>query len=579
MSDFFVANDKIPISQQSVAIPSENGLNYNSTQTIEIQVPPNTEFINPKASCLQFNVKITPPSGVTNFTRLQLDSDIGAQCLIKDIRIYDGNRNTLLEEVTDYNTWVSMKYDYESNQSLRNKRALTEGSTVARVETRGTAGSSESCANDTISNPYFKPKSGDQTTAWAATDFLSAKVNLPLHTGLFQNDRILPVMLLNGLHISITLEDDYRVFRQLDGVLKSRRTTLNPIFLGTNGSTSGTIANGSAVTTFHLNPNANNQWSVDQCPFVVGELIGLFDTENGTTASFTGPAYPKISSISACTTTNTIILTTQSVTNATGGVIDGDGAWVIYSQTVEQEDSYDPTYTVSNVELILEQVMVPPAYKSSMMGRMKEGGSMSYDFTSVTNYRYSQLASDRVANIRIPIDNSRCKSILCVPTDSTVYTGKQALMGDSAGGDTYKVFHNNTRDFRFHSGRSGLVGVADHISNYVFMYEGRLQPSRNVNSSKTGNKVSISQQGLIELDKALSSAGINTHSMRKYNENFVIGRALALGSGVYDARGRDFSLQVNYQETNAPAKGHLWKNYVVHIRRLVIDGDTVRVEI
>ena len=67
--------------------------------------------------------------------------------------------------------------------------------------------------------------------------------------------------------------------------------------------------------------------------------------------------------------------------------------------------------------------------------------------------------------------------------------------------------------------------------------------------------------------------------MRKYNENFVIGRALALGSGVYDARNKDFVLQVNYQEANAPSKAKLWKNYVFHLRRLVIKGDSIMVEI
>ena len=575
---FFVADDKIPITQQSVAIPSENGLSYNSTQTIEIQVPPTTKFINPKSSYLQFNVKITPPAGVTNFTRLQLDAETGAQILIKDIRIYDGNRNTLLEELTDYNTYVAMKYDYESNQSIRNKRALTEGATTDNIHTRGNRGSSDSICNDLLTNPYFKPKESAYSTSWASSDFLSAKVNLPLHTGLFQNDKILPVMLLNGLHISITLEDNSKVFRQMDGVVKARKTTLNPVFLGTNGSTSGSLQNGSATTTWHLNASVNNQFDVANCPFVVGELIGFFDTASGTTASFTGPAYPKISNISACGTTSTIVLTTQSVTNATGSAIDGTGKWVVYSQSVEQSSSFDATYEVSNVELVLEEVMVPPAYESSMMSKMREGGSMSYDFMSVTNYRFSQLASDRVANIRIPIDNSRCKSILCVPTDATIYTGREALMGDDTNA-TYKVFHNDTRDFRFHSGRSGMVGIADHISNYVFMYDGRLQPSRSVSASKTGNKVSISQQALIELDKALTSAGINTHSMRKYNENFVIGRALALGSGVYDARNKDFNLQVNYQETNAPSKAKLWKNYVTHIRRLVIKGDTIMVEI
>ena len=260
-SGFFVSDDKIPITQQSIGIPSENGLSYNSTQTIEIQVPPTTKFVNPKDSVLQFNVKITPDSSANN-TRLQLDADIGAQVLIKDIRIYDGNRNTLLEEITDYNTMVAMKYDYETNQSLRNKRGLTEGTIVGREESRGSRGSTFS-DTDLKTNPYFQPAEGDQTESFDASKYVSAKVNLPLHTGLFQNDKILPIMLLDGLHISITLEDDARVFRQMDNALKGRRTTYNPIFHSTNGSaTTGVLDDGDATTTWFLQ-RENNQISVE----------------------------------------------------------------------------------------------------------------------------------------------------------------------------------------------------------------------------------------------------------------------------------------------------------------------------
>ena len=578
MSSFFVADDKIPITQQSVAIPAENGLNYNATQTIEIQVPPTTKFINPKESYLQFFVNITPDASAgLGKSRFQLDTEIGANILIKDIRIYDGNRNTLLEEITDYNTMVALKYDYESNESLRNKRALTEGSSTPMVEARGTRGTSESGACNVNSNPYFKPKTTfPDGTEFAAADFLKAKVALPLHTGLFQSEKILPLMLLDGLHISITLEDNYRVFRQLDNVLLGRRATLNPIFHSTNGSTTtGALANGSATTTFHLYQE-NNMTFTENCPFVVGEEIGLYNASTGVTASFTGPAYPKIASIAE--NAGLIRLTTQSVTNNTGASLSTDGQWIMYSNSVKRQASYNNTYTIENVELVLQEVMMPSNYESSMMSRMREGGSLAYDFLSVTNYRFSQLVSDRVANIRIPIDNSRCKSILCVPTDADVYTQAELLTGDATNA-TYKVFHNNTRDLFHYSGRSGMVGISDHISNYQFVYDGKTNPSRRVECQKVGNKTSIAQQQIIELDKALSSAGIDTHSMRKYNENFVIGRALALGSGVYDARNKDFALQVNYQETNAPSKAKLWKNYVYHLRRLVIKGDSVMVEI
>ena len=82
---------------------------------------------------------------------------------------------------------------------------------------------------------------------------------------------------------------------------------------------------------------------------------------------------------------------------------------------------------------------------------------------------------------------------------------------------------------------------------------------------------------MIELDKALSQAGITGHSMARFNSNFVIGRALALGDAVYDAIGKDFSLQVNYQETTAPTKAKLWCNYVAHIRRIQVRFGNVSV--
>ena len=125
--------------------------------------------------------------------------------------------------------------------------------------------------------------------------------------------------------------------------------------------------------------------------------------------------------------------------------------------------------------------------------------------------------------------------------------------------------------------RSGLEGITDHVSSYQFLYDGRLQPNRLVSLTKTSSSLSISAQHLIELDKALSQAGITGHSMTKFNKNFVIGRALALGDAVYDARNKDFSLQVNYESSTAPTKNKLWLSFVSHIRRIEMSGNSVQV--
>jgi len=214
---------------------------------------------------------------------------------------------------------------------------------------------------------------------------------------------------------------------------------------------------------------------------------------------------------------------------------------------------------------------------------LKAGGAMNYDFLSFTNYKYSQLVSDRVVNIRLPIQNSRCKSVLCIPTDATPYSAKQSVFA----GTTYQV-NNLARDtgggdYSYNnSTRSGLVGIADHASNYQFIYNGKLNPNRKVplgRISVNEDKLALNQQLLIENEKSLRMADIDPLSFEKFQENFFIGRALSLASGVYDARGKDFNLQVEYQETSAPSKPKLWNCFVGHLRRIVVKGDAIALEV
>ena len=218
---------------------------------------------------------------------------------------------------------------------------------------------------------------------------------------------------------------------------------------------------------------------------------------------------------------------------------------------------------------------MPQGYKSKMMSMMKEGGSMNYDFLSFTNYKYSQLASDIVANIRLPLNMSRAKAILSVPTDSSVYNSVERI---SAGG-TYNWYNvDATPDRQINSDKSGLVGCVDRLQEYQLFYDGKLNPSRKVNVSNTATGVGISQTGLIELEKALAVSEIVPYSFLGFNENFVIGRALSLHNGVYDTRGKDFNIQVEYT-AGVPTKNKLWCNFVSHIRRIEFTANGISLQV
>ena len=587
---YWIASNKSPVSQRSVSIPAENGVDYIAGQEIRIRIDPTLKYFNPSQSYLEFDAKVVPPTysatgqdNVAAPTKLQLDTEIGAQVLCRSVRIHDNN-GTLLEEIENYNTKVAMTYDYHTNDSLRGKRALTEGSSFYNSDYRGTKGTTKSYANNIDENTYFRVPTTDPINAsWTSDDFINAKCCIPLHTGILGNDSVFPNHLIGGCTITILLEDNNRVFRQLDSAMRYRRLPLNPIFnqanrFGSAVPNASVLTNGS-FSVFDLQEQNSQHTNPQKCPFVVGEKLGfqrfVDETGNASVIPFGGGVKPVIKEI-GMNGNNIKIELNASVTVVGLGMSNASADIYVFSESVGDATNYDPTYQISNVNFICQEVMPSPEDERKMMNMLKEGGTLNYDFLSSTTYKYSQLSSDRVANIRLPINNSRAKSIIAVPTDGSVYTSKENINASV----TYKVNKNegfNASNFYLRSNRSGLVGISDNVTDYQWLYDGRLQPNRRVSLAKVSSDKSIDAQHLLELDKALSQAGITAHSFQSFNQNFIIGRSLALGDAVYSAQNKDFSLQINYNETDAPTKNKLWMCFVYHIRRIQIQNGNVEV--
>jgi hypothetical protein len=636
---FWKSNDKIPIQQTKISVPSTNGLEYSSGGRILIEIPAGEsglEFFQPRETYLKFDVKLSNISSTVTRAqcpKVQLDEVIGAQVLIKNIRISSGGaRNLLLEEIQDYNVLTRLKYDYESNENLRNKRALTEGASGYTIRSRGDYGTTKASCNDSNKNAYFNPVTDAPTADFGDDNMKTCKVLLPLNTGIFNNDKIFPIGLTEGLRIEIDLEDKSKVFRGLDNMNCRRSVRNNPVFHSKNGRESphlndwddtGAGATIAQADGFYIT-RGNGCTSIEDLPFSKGQRIGFIkgDLTAGPVAlaDFTG--VPTIDTISASATADggsglIHIKFENDVTNLGSG---GGAAVTVAAAapSVTPEDRFylfdldaeldttpvDPAYTISNVEMIVQQVGMPAGYTANMRSMMKEGGVMNYDFLSFTNYKYSQQVTDRVMNMRLPLGNSRAKAILSVPTDSTVRNVSQRISCRAAGpenADPYEISYAKSTDHQLVSNSPGLTGVWDYLTNYQWFYDGKLNPSRPVDCAKISVKKSVEQQPLIELEKALAISGIQPLSFRAFQSNCVIGRALSTGDGVYDCRGKDFNLQANYQEgavgwrpshlsksgtfvaetevLETPQLAHLWNNFVSHIRRLSFKGDAITLEV
>jgi len=610
MSSYWKNDDKIKVSQTQVSVPSTNGRSYTGTagqsgRRIDFEIPPTIKFMDGKNSYLQFDIKIGIPATLTP-TRLHLDPFIGGQSVVRNLRIYSGNRAVLLEEISDYNAKVQIEYSYNQDDSMRAMRALKEGSLVTTVENRGTLGTSVSNNIDLDSNPYYKPVGTVPVGRdWGTgDDFVTAKLSLPIHAGLFSgNSKLFPVGMCNGLFCEVDIEDPARFVKQLDSVNRHRRMKQNPIFHGVSvGGGALTINNATNRTEIFLGLQ-NNMRSVAQCPFVKGERIGICSTTDPrnecalTLTAGGAQGYPKIENIELDGSGKIKITCEQFQNSDSGtGVEATSNNFILFSAAIdtdrrENDDasavlvaattSYPITTEISNAEIVVQQVGVDPRYEAGMMQKMRDGGTIEIDIPSVTNYKHSLLKSNRNATINLPVSNTRAKSMIIMPTDATTLSVADLMAGAK---NAYEE-ENTAMDGRLHSIRSGQVGIIDRLTSYQMLVDDKLVPSRPIVVSKINKGASISAQPLIELEKALNQAGIVPRSFVDYNRNFLIGRAYALNDGVANLNNKSNQIQLLYNETTAagadraPAHDKLLFCFLFHIRRISIKGDSVSVSL
>jgi hypothetical protein len=611
MSSYWKNDDKIKVSQTQVSVPSTNGRSYTGTagqsgRRIDFEIPPTVKFMDGKNSYLQFDIKIGIPATLTP-TRLHLDPFIGGQSVVKNLRIYSGNRAVLLEEISDYNAKVQIEYSYNQDDSMRAMRALKEGSLVTTVENRGTLGTSVSNNIDLDSNPYYKPVGTVPAGRdWGTgDDFVTAKLSLPIHSGLFSgNSKLFPVGLCNGLFVEVDIEDPARFVKQLDSVNRHRRMKQNPIFHGVDVAGGAlTVVNATNRSEIFLGLQ-NNMRSVAQCPFVKGERIGICSATNPRsecaltlTALTGGQGYPKIENIEL-DGSGKIKITCEEFQNSDSGtgVEATSNNFILFSAAIdtdrrENDDatavlvaattSYPITTEISNAEIVVQQVGVDPRYEAGMMQKMRDGGTIEIDIPSVTNYKHSLLKTNRNATINVPVSNTRAKSMIIMPTDATTLSVADLMAGAK---NAYEE-ENTAMDGRLHSIRSGQVGIIDRLTSYQMLVDDKLVPSRPIVVSKINKGASIAAQPLIELEKALNQAGIVPRSFVDYNRNFLIGRAYALNDGVANLNNKSNQIQLLYNETTAagadraPAHDKLLFCFLFHIRRISIKGDSVTVSL
>ena len=593
---FFQSEGKINIAQSDVRISAENGLSFTQDQVVGIYIPPSVKYFSGKDCYLEFDATITNDTSSADIfpTRLQLDAEIGAHSLFSALRVYAGNRETLLEENTEYPSYVSLKYNFDKNDVIQNKRAMDEGCGTWVPATKGTNGTTKSVANNYVYSPWMEgvnTGADDEPDAdiTSAPDFISAKITLPIHCGVFAEcEKVYPNLLTNGIYLELVMATGRNLFRQMDGVLMDRRPTLNPNVYGVTNA-GGNWVNNQAKAEFWMKYDNNAKVS-GLCPFIVGEKVGFYNpgtdavltiTENGATDT------AEITQIETADDRLKITLTGAGPTQTSGGDIDFSATeYFMFSNSLRGSatgSSFNPKVEIKNVELIVHQISMSPEYERGMLSKISQGGVVKFDYNSVGVQRHSTLSSETMPSVPLHLDYARAKGIICVPTDASLYPSQH----QTCAKDTYLITKGHTANFTediiLRSNRTGIEGCSNGLSEYSFFLNGKMVPSRPIKTSKASNKkTGIDANYLVELEKSLVSFGIEPTSFEYYNRNFVVGRMLSIGSNaVFDGRGRTARLDLKYEGTtadeDAPSVNLLWKIFISHIRTLEIKSNDIQV--
>ena len=564
--------DKVEqIGERQIEIPSENGLSYTSGQKISLFVPPSVEVMDGKNTYLNFDLKLSLPAGKKP-TRLQLD-EAGGGIIFKNLRIFDGTRGNILEELNEYSSLVALKHSYDADESLRSVRAMEEGGTSYNQSNRGTKGSSKTAYADTLTNPYMKRIDTPATIADSATElFTTVKCCVPIHSGIFSG-AVFPVLMSSGLYLEFDLEPASRVIKQLDSVLATRRLPLNPVFRGTVvGGTNWSAATSKTEIFIEHDNNLKGDEALAKFPFVVGENF-TFKKSDGSEAQLALDI-----TITAIAVSGTYIKVDFANIENTSPTDVVAGAYSMVSIACSGESSYDAEYTVSNFNLVVHEIQLDPSFKNGMLQKAMEGKAIEFDITSVTNYKNSLLSSDRQTTFHVHANNSKAKSLICVPSDSTVYTSAQLL--SSTG--TYEIT-DDAMDLGLNSNRSGYTGVCDFLSDYQMLIDGKLVPSRPVSTRKIATRESIDAFHLYESEKGLDNAGVTPRSFADFMNNFIVSRGFSVLGGATDLRSKDVAVNLRYNmpsvtiatvvEPREPTKNKIVNSFVFHVRRLLMRGN------
>lgn len=543
----------MPVENYSIVTQTENGTQFSPGMKSVFRIPSHLSFVDFNTSYMFFDFEVK-----NEVAKMEFTNDGMPEMLIRTWRVLIGGH--VVEEIDHPNVLIkAMKYDYGMDLGMRelsqvlNKSGLATG--YAGMNGRGTFGDGKCSVSATPS---------DATTN--ICDKMKITMDLKF-SGIFGSTQTFPVGMTGDVMIEIIWEEARKALRVVSSASLPNTLTDATYRHPCNGVQCANLANGTVSSIIFKDSDLSEAPNVcgisgddfGQCPFAIGNRLHI----TGRTAAngaFTANTTNNITGITKNANGKTEI--TVNMAN-TGSVITNVRASLHRNGSNMVGTTYDNggslTYEISVPTMALQVVVPPPQYVEAQAMKVNREG-LAIDVPTYTCYKSNTYAGIKSATIDIPCFSSRARSILAIGVPQQVLGGNRVLRG-------YQV-----------------EGLYDDLQSYQFQIGEEREPVRPVDCSNLSTyQQNVSQEQLTELNKALKAAGCEVRSLRKYHENFIIGRALSAYGGSIPLTMKGARIYLDYLQTqkrtgnDVPVTAKNWYIYVHHIRRLLITGQGIQV--
>ena len=548
----FKANSETQfVPSKTISIKPEAQVDYNpSTQNqIRFLIPQYVGYYDPKNTIMKFNFVMSGRG------HPKPDSRAGIHSIYRDLRVRDGMASAELESVQDSNVLTASWWDYTANESINHKRDLFEGRSK----------------NTNIAEQLYYDSPGDWS-AGAVTSTHGRKkieINHPiLNSDLLGGKKIVPVIAMKGLRFELTLDKVGRSIvhnsnrgsdtgtnfcesKNAKANTDDSKTAVTDEFNVVIKSTGLSNSSASAVNR-NNSPKNNNPFDIGDRLYISDNADGANEESLGVIKSFTKDADGDLAIVYIPDRANGSAL---SANHAIGSRVffkssDRLNGVVVSNVPATQiaEAGVGTSYTISNLELLLQQMQPPMEYVKAMQSSMNSSKGMTLQLKNYQLYRFNLSTQNGITNQLIPATQRQALSIMSIP----LAVNQQGVLQDSA-----------------------FKGQTDGVQNSQYVYGSTLIPDRPLELARYNqNPQRTEALHLNQVEDALINAGYSVRNLLRVPDRFMLARGFSKYNQVFDLSSDTLSLRVEY---SGATKEKLFNHYIVYYKNVNISSQGIQV--